>query len=111
MVRRSYTARVKGLLEIHIGENVLFAIDLIEKNGQTFGVNDGTIAIYDDDDTEIVAATAFGVDTGILPGSVRCKLLIDTTGWTAGPHYAIWTLNLADSQTRLMRQSLDAVEV
>ena len=108
------TGYIEGSQTIKKGESVLLAVDITEKDEQTYSISSGTVSVRDDLGVEVATLQdlAIVVSTG-LNGSVRIQRLFSTAETdllSAGQYLVTWGLVLGDSQTRKLRQSL-SVEV
>lgn len=107
------TGHIEGVLEVKIGEAFLLAVDFRDRNDQSFVISSGTMSIFEEDGTSTsivdeVVSTAVG-----LSGSIRVQVLIQSAvsaTLSPGPHFAIWSLTLGDTQTRLVKQAIDMVD-
>lgn len=108
MARRP-DAVVSGSQVITIGATVTVAVDWEEVDGQAFTISSGTAVLYDSTDTIASASQSVTVTTGVH-SKQRTQVTyssVQTGGFTSGMHYIVWTLTLADGQTRIARSAAE----
>lgn len=107
------TGVIRGSQLLKQGEVVILAIDIREIDDQSFTISSGTLTIEDQngevvDSIEDVVVTV----TEGIGGRARVQYLLsntNTAAMSAGIYVATWTLTLADTQTRIMRQAIQVV--
>ncbi len=104
------SARITGGQIVVVGTATALSVDWRETDNQSFTISSATVTLYDRDG---VAASAgltglvASIGSGEFNGEARTSVSLsaaETGALAAGVYYALWTLILSDSQTRIVRQ-------
>lgn len=106
-----YDISIEGSQLLTAGTKIFVSVDFTEVNGQSFTISSATMDLYDADTgvaDDGVGTVAAAISTGLRSSKrVAAEISIVNTTGLDGQYYAIWTLTLADGQTRKAKQSIE----